>query len=310
MPVNVITVELTNKCDLNCKFCVKKEESEIKFSTFERIVKESQEADSPIKNFELSGHSGNPFLYKRFTEVLRLLNENNCNFSILTNGFNLKWNLGLIDDSLLKNSNFSIYLDSADPSKCDFLTGVKDYYKKTIEAIEYLNVRRFRYSIFMRVNSFNYQEIETVLKIMKFYNGNLFFPIEAFPFNDENMILTDEMKEKVLNNISNLSRYGEPIRQVIQFSDVIQNCSYLRMERLFVNSQGKVSFCHFLQPLENTQMFDLEKIDFANIIRKDSLKRKDYLKKKNEELNVWEKPRRLVSPCSYCLHYFGKKKKW
>jgi MoaA/NifB/PqqE/SkfB family radical SAM enzyme len=309
MPINTITVELTNRCDLNCKFCVPQKKSDLKFSTFKHIVKESQKIDPPVMHFEF-GYSGSPFLYKRFTDILELLKKNGIGANVVTNGFNLKWNLGFLGDKLLKDISFSVYLESGDEDKCDLLAGVKKYYRKTIEAFEYMNDRGIPYSIFMRVTSLNYDEIEKMLEILKFYNGQRLFPIEIFPYTNENLILTDEMKKKVLEAITNLQGYGEPINRVIQFSEVAGNCSYQRMERLFINSKGKVGFCHFLIPLKKTEMFDVKKMKLSRILSINNKTRLKYLKKKEKELRNWKKPRETVSPCSYCLHYFNEEKNW
>ena len=308
MPINTITIELTNRCDLNCKFCVPQKKSDLKFSTFKHIVKESQKIDPAVKHFEF-GYSGNPFMYKRFTDVLGLLKKNGIGANVVTNGFNLKWNLGFIDDKLLKNISFSVYLESGDEAKCDMFSGVKKYYRKTIEAMEYMNARGIPWSIFMRVTSLNYQEIEGMLEILKFYNGGNLFPIEVFPYTDESLVLTDEMKKEVINKIVSLMNYGERIKQVIQFSEVAGNCSYQRMDRLFINSQGKVGFCHFLTPIAS-EMFDVKRLKLSNLIVKNNKVRVEYLKEKGKELNSWERPRETVSPCSYCLHHFGENKNW
>jgi len=310
MPINTITVELTNKCDLDCKFCVpEREESSLKFSTFKHIVKESQKVDPPIKNFEF-GYFGSPLMYKRFEDVLKLLQKNKLSANVVTNGFNLKWNLGFIGDKLMKNISVSVYLESLDEAKCDQLTGVKKYYKKTIEAMEYMNDRRIPYNIFMRITSLNYQEIEQMLDIMKFYYGQGLFPIEMFPYTDESLLLTDEMKKEAIQKIVELQNYGESIHRVIQFSEVEGNCSYQRMERLFVNSSGNVGFCHFLTPLEKTGLFNAGKMKISKIIELNNKVRKKYLTKKPKELKIWKRPRQTVSPCSYCLHNFGLKKNW
>lgn len=309
MSISTATIELTNKCDLDCKFCIDEKKSNLKFSVFKHIVKESQKIDPPIKFFEF-GYRGNPLLYKRFPDVLKLLQKNKINCNVVTNGHKLKWNLAFIPDKLLKNVRFSVYLESPDEDKCDFLTGVKKYYQSTIEAFEYMNVRGIPYNIFMRINSLNYQEIERVLEILKFYNGSLMFPIEIFPFTDESLILTDAMKKEVIDKIITLQNYGEPIRRNIQFSELEGNCSYNRMEHIFINSQGNVGFCHFLTPLTETEMFDVKKMKLSKFVDANNKARVKYLDKKRKELKTWERPRETVSPCSYCLHYFGEKKKW
>jgi len=135
--------------------------------------------------------------------------------------------------------------------------------------------------------------------------------MEIFPFcKDKSLLLTDEMKMEVISTIEMLRKAGEPIHKVIQFERPEENCSYLRKERIFINAKGKLTFCHFLSPLENTEICDIRGKTLREIIEINNKVRDEFLKKKKKELKKWKLPRKTASPCSYCLHYFGVDEKW
>jgi MoaA/NifB/PqqE/SkfB family radical SAM enzyme len=308
---DVLVLELTNVCDLNCVFCTtNKKIDSIGIELLEHIIKENSKLENPIKTFEL-GWNGNPFRYKKIRKILELFQYYNLNSNIVTNGLNLKDTLVFFEDELLKNVHFTIFFDSSNEEKNDKMMGAKKAFKKSLESLEYLKDRNLRYDILMRVNSLNYNEIEQILEIAKFYHCNLLVPMETFPFvNDRRLLLTDEMKSEVITKIDKLRSFGEPIHKTIQFEKPEGNCTYLRKKRLFVNSKGELAFCHFLSSLEKTKILEIKKKKLSKVTEINEKVRDEFVRRKKKELMKWKPPRNTASPCSYCLHYFGMDAKW
>jgi MoaA/NifB/PqqE/SkfB family radical SAM enzyme len=309
--IEVCVIELTNKCDLNCVFCTRPRKNDsIDIKLLKKLLKENNRLINPIKNFEL-GWNGNPLLNRRIEEILKMFQLYQLNLNIVTNGFNLKDTISFFEDDLLKNVHFTIFFDSANEEKNDFLMGTKKAFKKTIESIEYLLERNLKYDFLMRVNSKNYDEIKDVLEIAKFYHSNLLIPMEIFPFtNKKNLLLTDEMKSKVIETIDKLKSIGEPIHKNIQFEQPFGNCTYLRNKRLFVNSKGELSFCHFISILKNAKMSDNKNEKIEKLISINNEARDIFVANKSKELIKWKLPRKNASPCSYCLYHFGVRENW
>jgi len=308
--IDVLVVELTNRCDLNCLFCPKKGKGgTLNFESFQYLINENNRLKKPISQFELSG-LGNPLLHKNIKEILELLQSHNTGVTIVTNGLNLKEIIAYFDDSILKNVHFCIYLDSIDQERNDNLMGEK-VFNKTIESLEYLLDRDLKYDILMRINSQNYNEIQSMLEICKHYRCNLLLPMETFPFvKDKKMLLSDGMKKKVIETIHTLRNRGEPIFKVIHFEQPEGNCTYIRQKRLFINSQGKLSFCHFLSSLSNTELTHIKNKSLEELIKINNKIRSEFLAKKENELKYWKPKRKTASPCSYCLKHFGVNVKW
>jgi len=309
--IEVVVIELKNKCDLNCAFCPnKRKKDEINFTLLKKILKNNSEFEEPIKVFEV-GWNGNPLLYKKIEKILELFRYYQLNLNIVTNGFNLKDIIAFFEDELLNNAHFTIFFDSSDEEKNDNLMGIKGTFKKTIESLEYLQTRGLQYDILMRVNSMNYNEIEQMLEIAKFYRCSLLVPTETFPFvQDEGLFLKDEMKSQVIATIDKLRSFGEPIHKVIQFEQPFGNCTYLRKKRLFINSRGKLAFCHFISCLKNTEIAYIKNKNLPELIQINNKLRDNFVRKKEKELKNWKYPRKTASPCSYCLNCFGVKEKW
>lgn len=303
--IEAAVAELTNKCDLDCKFCSRNKENNLDFNLFKSLTLENNQLGNPIKSFELGG-MGNPLLYPKIKEVLKLLHRFNQRIIVITNGLNLKEIISYFDDLILQNVQFCLYLDSSNQEKNDYLMGRK-VFNKTLESIGYLLDRKLKYSIFMRTNSQNFKEIEEMLEISKYYRCSLFVPMEVFPLGRtaEEFLLDKEAKAEVIKTIDKLREAGEQILKNIHFESPENNCSYLRKKRLFINSQGKLSFCHFLSSLKMTEIVDIKGKSLIELIKIDNEIRDAFLKKKEENLGVPEFKKTITSPCNYCLGYYG-----
>lgn len=306
--IEVIVFELANKDEV-WKKASKGVTHNLNLELIEGLIEEIDKQKMNIKHVELGG-SGNPLIHPKIKEFLNLFSQENIGITIVTNGLGLREIISEIQDHVLENSHFCLYLDHPKEKINDKLM-TQGLYKKTIESMEYLQSRGIKYDILMRVNSKNYDEIEEMLEIAKHYNCNLLLPMETFPFNEEKqLLLTDKMKKEVINTIHRLRNIGEPIFKVIHFETPPNNCSYLRKERLFINSKGQLGFCHFLSDLDNSWIVDIEGKSLEELIKINNFVRNKFLEKKSKEINTWNLPRKMVSPCSYCLKCYGVKEKW
>ena len=85
-----IHIELTSKCNLNCKMCIVKKRNEtLPFSYYVDIIKKLKEMNvnqkAAIINVELAGH-GEPLLYENIVQALTIAKENFKRVSLVTNG--------------------------------------------------------------------------------------------------------------------------------------------------------------------------------------------------------------------------------
>jgi MoaA/NifB/PqqE/SkfB family radical SAM enzyme len=306
-----LMLELTSQCGLNCIFCPQKSKKDINFNLLSNILSQKNKIDSSIDSFELGG-AGDPLLYKKIKDVIKILSQYDKRVTVITNGFDLKKKLLKLGDVSLEKISFCIYLDSPNPPTNDFLMGKRKAFKKTIESIEYLIEKNIKFSIFMRITPQNYNEMTMMTTLCRHYFCSMVAPLEIFPLGkaDEGTLLSDQIKTSVLESIANLKNSGAPILKNIHFELPSENCSYLRKERIFINSEGKLAFCHFLSSVAKTAIKEIKGADLTEIIKTNDKIRDNFLEKKSEMLKNWIIPRKKASPCSFCLDYYGIKKKW
>jgi len=310
--IETLVLELTNQTDINSVYYIQTDKiSSLKVPFIRKILKQNRKLKFPIKYFELGGH-GNPLLHKKIGKILRLIKNFNINFSILTNGLNLREITSFLEDELIEGIDFGVYLSSVDEVKNDYLMGVKGVFKKTLESLEYLSSRDLVYDIVSEINSFNYKEITDLIFLTKFYRCRMLIPVELFPQQKVNskFLLNDRMKLHVLKTINKLEKSGEPIKRTIQFLTPTNNCTYLRLKRIFVDSRGKLSFCHFLSRVFDTTMINLKDINLEKAIEINNKTIKRFVNIKGKKLVKWKLPRKTSSPCSYCVYTKGSRLKW
>lgn len=309
--IDVIVVELTNKCDLNCDFCSRNRKyNSIDIKLLERFLKENNKLENPINVFEL-GWGGNPLLHKNIKEIIKLFHNYNLRINTVTNGFNLLNILQKFEDNVLSGIHFTILLDSPNEKKNDMIMGKRNAFKRTLSALNYLKSRNLSYDILMRLTSKNYDDIENMIELCKMNRSNLLVPIEVFPhIKNRELLLDDEMKLKVMNTVCELRSKGEPIHKVIQFEKPPSNCTYLRYKRLFINSRYNLGFCHFLAHLSKNEITDCRKYSFNQLLQINNIVRRKFVEKKEREMGNWKYPRQTASPCSYCIQKFGVNCKW
>jgi MoaA/NifB/PqqE/SkfB family radical SAM enzyme len=309
--IDVVVIELTTKCDLNCMFCsINRKNDSIDSKLLMKLLEENYRLGNSIDVFEL-GWGGNPLLHKNIKKIIGLFNKYNLRINIVTNGFNLVNILKKFEGNLLDGIHFTIFLDSSNEKRNDLLMGKKNAFKKTLNAIDYLKSRNLSYDILMRLTSKNYGDIESMVNLCKMDGCGLLIPIEIFPpIEDRKLLLNDGMKLEAMNTIDNLRNNGQPVHKVIHFEIPSGNCTYLRYKRLFINSRGNLGFCHFLTHLIKNEMTDCRKYNFSQLLQINDSVRKRFVGKKEQQMENWKYPRKTASPCSYCMQQLGVKYKW
>ncbi|MFH8092881.1 MAG: hypothetical protein QXM38_03000 [Candidatus Aenigmatarchaeota archaeon] len=257
------------------------------------------------------GFYGEQLEHPKIRVILNFLSYINKSFSILTQGDCLKEKVSFIDDYYLANSHFTFLLQGKDEKTIKKITG-KNIFDQILESMEYLKDKKIAFDVVMPINNVNYKQIEDVFDISCHYGCRMFLPIEEFPTEEgKKRLLNDRQKQKVMNVIEDLVPTGR-VKKTIQFEPPEANCSYLRKERIFMDAFGRLSHCHFLSYLKNTQLTEnsFDRCQGKCILEINEEMRDKFLEMKTKELPSWEKPRKLSSPCSYCLSKFTQNNEW
>ena len=103
-----IYIEITNICNLNCKFCpetIRKKEI-MNVEKFEEIIKKIQ----PFTKLVCLHVKGEPLLHNQLEEILKILEKYNLKANITTNGTLIKQKLEILKNSKsVRQINFSIH---------------------------------------------------------------------------------------------------------------------------------------------------------------------------------------------------------
>ena len=101
-----IYIELTNICNLNCKFCPEttRKKEIMTVEKFEEVIKKIQ----PYTKLVCLHVKGEPLLHNQLEEILKILEKYNLKANITTNGTLLKEKLEIIKQSKVIRQ-FNIY---------------------------------------------------------------------------------------------------------------------------------------------------------------------------------------------------------
>jgi len=88
--IHNLHIELTSKCNLNCKMCIVKRTNEtLSFADYVDIIRKLKETNlnqkTAIVNVELAGH-GEPLLYENIVQAIIIAKQNFKRVSLVTNG--------------------------------------------------------------------------------------------------------------------------------------------------------------------------------------------------------------------------------
>jgi MoaA/NifB/PqqE/SkfB family radical SAM enzyme len=304
--IATIELELTNKCNLDCAYCTKSGDSEIDIEVIRNLLEQNSLIANPISNFELGWDSGNPLLHSHIREIILLFRQYGYFLNIVTNGKDF---LSLTKALPLNNRvTFALFLDNPNAEANDELMGAGTF-DDTIAACRFLRQGRQQFDIYMRLSKGNYDKVSEMKKLADSMGAGALVPVEIFPLGKatDSITMEDAMKQKVLEDLFNIG-----LKKSIHYSPALPNtnCSYLRCQRLFINSKAELSFCHFLQSLENSCIEDIRGKHILEIIHSNSKIRAGFLRNKARDFSKWAKPRQEASPCSYCLHAFGIQRSW
>ena len=103
-----IYIEITNICNLNCKFCLEtnRKKEYISVENFEKIIKKIHK----YTNLVFLHVKGEPLLHGDLEQILKILEKYNLKTNITTNGTLIKENLYIIKKSkVIRQINFSIH---------------------------------------------------------------------------------------------------------------------------------------------------------------------------------------------------------
>ena len=188
-----IYIEITNICNLKCKFCPEthREKNSMSIEEFEKVI-EKIHHNTNLVTLHVKGE---PLLHKNLEEILQILEKYNLKANITTNGTLIKEKLEILKKSKsVRQINFSIHSITQN-KKLN-----KQYLQEIFESVEALESKIISYRLWnmqsLQENNINSIIIET---LEEYYN-------------------VKNLKEKLLKNDSVKLKENLFINQDIEFT--------------------------------------------------------------------------------------------
>jgi len=154
-----IYIEITNICNLKCKFCpeTKRKKEHMSIENFEKIIREIHKYTQLV----CLHVKGEPLLHNQLEDILKILEKYNLKSNITTNGTLIKEKLAIIKNSkAVRQINFSIHSISQNK----ILN--KQYLEDVLESVEQLNNIIISYRLWnlksIKENEVNTNIIQTI----------------------------------------------------------------------------------------------------------------------------------------------------
>lgn len=214
----VLQVEITDKCNFNCKFCYNDSERNNKNNLLEK-----EEFNAFLNEvFKTGGvfcwiiSGGEPLLYKeKLIHFLSTINEDNSAMVLITNGY-------LLDEKFVKSIEkynwywVQVSIDSSVAEIHNKMRGMNDSYEKAIKAVQLLRKENINTVISSVITDENIDDIENIVKlaIQLGANGILFSDAKKVgrAAHNKSVDFSSESHVKYINTINKcVQKYGKEI---------------------------------------------------------------------------------------------------
>jgi len=289
----IINMSITNKCNFNCKHCVRDEKNfeEMDFNTFKRCL----DFFDNIEQVNLTG--GEILVHSQLDLFLEELVKRNIKFSFVTNGFLLKR-----FDKIIKNykkdiEKIGLSLESSNEKLNDFIRR-KGSYKKVIQGLKLTKEYQIPTRIMFTINKLNYSEIFDMFLLSKKYNALLVTaPIRPTRSNKE--MVMDESKFKNLNElilkISSLIKKGNwTLNWDVNFKNVLCRELCLIENVHAIDCYGNLRLCCDLFDSKN------KKFDYYGNIKNNSYDSYMSIKRKKVQKMLKNFKKKNIKNGSFC----------
>ena len=247
----LMQVELTEACNLRCKFCYNSQKPRYNKRAIEMLEKLAEQG---VMQVNLTG--GEPLAHPQFFEILRRACELFPNVVILSNGSLMNEEaLKKIHECNVTSVNISIH---GDRETHENLTQVSGSYDASIKAIKYyLEKQKILVASNFVLNGANFDILEPTIEAMnkiglEFMTITRFIPV-GVGSSARNLILTEEQLIKAFRIVYNHNKSG--IHPHIEFAEAtpfcalpedlqeIANCCSYGYDRFYVDVTGELMVC-------------------------------------------------------------------
>jgi len=196
-----VSIQITNKCNLDCPFCFRRNVSEEPFSNIKKIIDNLKNYDTDT--IVISG--GEPLLRKDLKDILVLCKKHGFKTALQSNGLLLNNNLDYIAPYV---DWISLSLDGESKEKNTSMRNDKQF-DAIIEVLPEIKKRNISVKLGTVVNKKNYKDIENIGFLIKGYVDvwklYQFYPRGGTTAekNKSELEISDDLFNKISNKIKN-----------------------------------------------------------------------------------------------------------
>jgi MoaA/NifB/PqqE/SkfB family radical SAM enzyme len=319
--LNRIVFELTNRCNLSCKHCLREatdEGRDLPIELVERIFGQAKDAYR-INTADFTG--GEPLLYPHLERLLDLLVEFDFNFSLVTNGHLMPQRIDLFKHPEVRGriEHVAVSIEGPDAETHDSIRG-EGSYKKAMQAIVGLKSLSVPVVVKYTIGAHNIHSLEeAALSLSHLEVKRIEFALAVpTPDNVAAGLIPDPAQyrraEAVISRLTREMKTTIAMNAGTYVKQSFFTCSSLAMLDLYVDAKGRLCLCCMLPRIrgrdseEREVVADLAKEDLWNAQKKMINLISGFQRSRINRIGKGELGETDHFQCLACMRYFGKTK--
>jgi len=263
MSIARITFEVTSRCNLACKHCMRDRsiESDLDFELVRKILEELKPYG--IDKVGLTG--GEPLIHPQFKEIVEHAIKLGNKVSFVTNGLKLPEFADWLAQPHIKNNieRICLSIDGATEETNDAIRG-KGSFKKAMKAALACSARGLPFVLKFTINSLNHKELESVVLLAGKLGASQLHLSHLHP-TPENMRAGLAMEPVSWQSVQDeVERLKSLVKMPLYFSsenlteEAIPICTQLAMVDYYVDSRGWLCLCCVLPGIAGPKTGEVE----------------------------------------------------
>ncbi|MBC2711364.1 MAG: radical SAM protein [Desulfosarcina sp.] len=306
-----LLIELTNRCNLNCRHCFDQRHGghdDIRLPVIEKIIGRAGEHDFDTIVFT----GGEPTLHRQFPQIVRRVYEAGYRFGFVSNGQNFQKIYPQIKFFLDRLETITFSLDGVTPESHDSLRG-DGTFTNLLKAISICVAKEIPFTFNSVLTAHNIHEIELLAGLAQQLGsggvrfGQLMLTPAAM---DHGLALTPDMINTVADKIEKLKEsHTYPIGMGPGFyTALLFPCASLQMAELTITHSGHLALCchlpdHGSALLHQDSQLDLNHVEFEEAFATWQGAVQSYRSTKKIYFNNRGKGFAEHLPCWFCQSY-------
>lgn len=316
----IIVVEVTNKCDLNCKHCNRNindmggaDPCDIDLRLLDRVLTEAE--PYKIKVVQLTG--GEPTLHHDWEGVIAVMERHDIDYTIISNGQNFKEaHKALIRGATQKFKGIMFSIDGATAQTNDALRG-EGSFAKVQAALKLVRMHGLPFGIQVVVGTHNINELSEIAALAEEAGARELSYLQMRPTQENcEYMLSPLQTEEVQTQINSIKEEHTSLNIGSTAGNrtpyPLFACRPLAMLMIGIDCHGHLRFC---PDLTNYRCGGADDSDIVDDLNTTPLQ--FALKELSNKINVfWRNKIDWVTeainapldydPCSYCISHFNK----